>query len=205
MQLALSGEQCSGLLHYLDTLVKWNSVYNLTAIRDPLDMVARHLLDSLSLLPYLIGNRLLDVGSGAGLPGIPVAIARPDVAVTLLDSNNKKTRFLTHVRAQLRLENVTVVHHRVESFQPPDTYTTVTSRAFASLSAFVTQCNHLCDPDGEIVAMLGKVPNATETDQLERRVLALDPVCIPGNTLGEVAGIGARHIARVCPRVPISL
>lgn len=190
MGLSLSCGQQDKLLDYLNALIKWNRVYNLTAVRDPLEMVAKHLLDSLSLRPFVVGQQLLDVGSGAGLPGIPVAITRPDIAVTLLDSNSKKTCFLAYVKSQLQLENVTVIHHRVESFQSTIGYTTVTSRAFACLNTFVEQCGHLCDPAGEIIAMLGQAPACTEIEQLGGRVLALDPVSVPGVE-------GDRHIARV--------
>ncbi len=192
MRIELAPAQLDLLLEYLRQLCKWNSVYNLTAVRDPRDMVARHLLDSLSLLPYVTGDSLLDVGTGAGLPGVPVAIARPDMAVTLLDSNSKKTRFLTHIRSHLRLGNVKVAWDRVDRFQPDSRFATVTSRAFASLTSFVTQCEHLCRTDGEIVAMLGKEPDVAATDLLAGRVLALDQVTVPG------AG-GVRHIVRVRP------
>ncbi len=190
MHIELTPAQLDLLMVYLQQLHKWNSVYNLTAVRDPRDMVARHLLDSLSLLPYVTGDSLIDVGSGAGLPGIPVAIARPDVAVTLLDSNGKKTRFLKHIQSHLRLGSVKVVQRRVGQFQPDNQFATVTSRAFAPLSTFVTQCEHLCRPDGEIVAMLGRAPSIGSMDLLGAQVLALEPVTVPGVE-------GVRHIARV--------
>ena len=112
--LDLSETQIRQLLDYLALLAKWNKVYNLTALRDPAQMLSKHLLDSLALIPYLDAESLLDVGTGAGLPGIPVAICRPQMAVTLLDSNAKKTRFLQQVKAELKLSNVTIVHGRVE-------------------------------------------------------------------------------------------
>ena len=192
MQIELAPAQLDLLLDYLQQLHKWNSVYNLTAVRDPHDMVARHLLDSLSLLPWVTGDSLIDVGTGAGLPGIPVAIARPDVAVTVLDSNGKKTRFLRHIQSHLRLGSVKVVQCRVEQFQPDNRFATVTSRAFASLSTFVTQCEHLCRPDGEIVAMLGKATNIGSEGLLGAQAFALEPVTVPGVE-------GVRHIARVRP------
>ena len=119
LQLQLSDQQKNQLLDYLALLQKWNKVYNLTSVRDPQGMLTRHILDSLSLIPYLQCNSLLDVGSGAGLPGIPVAICFPQMAVTLLDSNIKKTRFLQQVKAELKLNNVTVIHGRVEQLTLP--------------------------------------------------------------------------------------
>ena len=117
LALTLSEQQQQQLLDYVVLLGKWNKVYNLTSVRDIDEMVSRHLLDSLAILPYLSGVSLLDVGSGGGLPGIPLSIARPDLAVTLLDSNSKKTRFLQQVKAELGLDNVTVVHVNFAHFQ----------------------------------------------------------------------------------------
>ena len=130
--LDLSETQIRQLLDYLALLVKWNKVYNLTALRDPAQMLSKHLLDSLALIPYLDAESLLDVGTGAGLPGIPVAICRPQMAVTLLDSNAKKTRFLQQVKAELKLSNVTIVHGRVEQVDLPK-FAINTARAFASV------------------------------------------------------------------------
>ena len=127
--LVLSTDQHQQLLDYVALLAKCNKVYNLTSVRVIDEMVSRHLLDSLAILPYLSGESLLDVGSGGGLPGIPVSIARPDLAVTLLDSNSKKTRFLQQVKAELKLANVTVVHARIEQADLPK-FEVVTARAF---------------------------------------------------------------------------
>ena len=193
MALNTTPAQRDTLLEYLRQLHKWNKVYNLTAIRDPLEMVGKHLLDSLSAVPFMLGDSVLDVGTGGGLPGIPIAIMRPDIAVTLLDSNQKKTRFLTHMQSHLQLDNVTVAPLRVEQFDPPAPFRTVTSRAFASLRTFVTQCNHLCRSDGEFVAMLGKAPEADDTASLNNRIIATVPISVPGVT-------GERHIARVRPQ-----
>ena len=192
MDVSVSQKQIDLLVEYIQQLDKWNSVYNLTAIRDVREMVGKHLLDSLSILPFIVGDSVIDVGTGAGLPGIPIAILRPDVGVTVLDSNSKKTRFLTHIRSHLRLDNVRVVHARVEQFTVHDCFTTVTSRAFASLSTFVTQCEHLCRADGEIVAMLGKMPGFDETVELVSRVIGIESIAVPG--VG-----GDRHIARIKP------
>lgn len=158
--VALSVEQEQQLLDYLVLLAKWNQTYNLTAVRAIEDMVARHLLDSLSILPYLQGDALLDVGSGAGLPGIPVAIARPDCDVTCLDSNGKKTRFMRQAVAELGLTRVSVVHQRVEAFRPPQGFPCLVSRAYASIADMLGQAGHLCHSGGCIVAMKGGHPDA---------------------------------------------
>lgn len=154
--LSLPDETLRQLLAYQAELLKWNSAYNLTAIRDPLQMVTRHLLDSLAVLPHVRG-RVLDVGAGAGLPGIVLAIAQPDLAVTTLDSNGKKARFMRHVVRTLGLRNVEVVEGRVESFESGARFDTIVSRAFASLNDFLTQTTHLLAPGGEWVAMKGKL------------------------------------------------
>ena len=147
-QLSLDAGLADSLLAYLELLQKWNKAYNLTAIRDPQDMVVLHLLDSLTVLPYLRGTAVLDVGTGAGLPGIPLAIANPDVAFTLLDTNGKKTRFIEYAVRQLCLANVRVEKSRIEEYAPPDKFTTIVSRAFSSLDASlasVTRCSGLTD------------------------------------------------------------
>lgn len=154
--LRLDPALAPGLLRYLGELVLWNKAYNLTAVRDPAEMVTRHLLDSLSLLPHVTG-RVLDVGSGAGLPGIPLAIARPDLAVTVLDSNGKKARFLRHAQRTLGLSNVEVIEDRVEKHRPPVPYDCVTSRAYASLKDFLDSTAPLAAAGGRWLAMKGKL------------------------------------------------
>lgn len=144
------------LLDFLRELVKWNRVYNLTAIRQPAEIVTRHFLDSLAILP-LVKGRLVDVGSGAGFPAIPLALARPGLAVTALDSNGKKARFLRHVQRTLEIPNLEVVELRVEEFRPADPFDVVASRAFASLADFVEATRHLVAPGGQWVAMKGKL------------------------------------------------
>lgn len=144
------------LLAYLAELERWNAAYNLTAVRDPLDMVSRHLLDSLAIHPYVRG-RMLDVGSGPGLPGIPLAIVQPELAVTTLDSNGKKARFMRHAVRALGLANVEVVEARVEDWRPAAPFDCVVSRAFASLTEFFEKTAHLVAPGGEWVAMKGKL------------------------------------------------
>lgn len=157
------------LITYLELLVKWNTIHNLTAVRDPLEMVARHVLDSLVLLPYFddfcqrrpLGRAtLLDVGTGAGLPGIPLALSRPEQTFVLLDSNQKKIAFIQHVILSLEMTNVVAVCERVEKYQPETPFDWVVSRAFASLSDFVRLSHHLCKRDGKLVAMKGVIDPA---------------------------------------------
>ena len=158
MNLSLDSEQISKLMAYLQLLIKWNKAYNLTAVRNPQEMVSRHLLDSLSVLPHLQSGALMDVGSGPGLPGIPVAICRPDIAVTTLDSNSKKTRFQVQVKAELGLDNLTVIHERVEKYRV-EPFKQVISRAFASLQDMIEWTEHLCASDGVFLAMKGLYPD----------------------------------------------
>lgn len=144
---------------YLELIAKWNRVHNLTAVRETDLMVVLHLLDSLSLLPHVgTAKTLLDVGTGAGLPGIPIAIARPDLPVTLLDSSHKKCAFLRQAKAELALENVRVVCERVEAWTPAERFDAVVSRAFSELADFVTQARHLVAPGGRLLAMKGVYP-----------------------------------------------
>jgi len=147
------------LLAYLALLDKWNRVYNLTAVRDAERMVSHHLLDSLGAVPFFQGETVLDVGSGGGLPGIPLAIARPELQVTLIDSIAKKTAFLLQAKAELGLKNLNVVTGRVEDFRPESGFDVVTSRAFSDLREFVTLTRHLLKPSGHWLAMKGLYPN----------------------------------------------
>lgn len=147
------------LASHIELVAKWNRVHNLTAVREADQMVVLHVLDSLSLLPHLGDARsVLDVGTGAGFPGIPVAIARPDLSVTLLDSSRKKCAFLEQAKAEIGLANVTVACERVEAWRPAQCYDTVVSRAFAELSDFVVQARHLVAPGGRLLAMKGVYP-----------------------------------------------
>lgn len=157
--LALPDGAEQKLLAYLALLDKWNRVYNLTAVRDAERMVSHHLLDSLAAVPYFQGETVLDVGSGGGLPGIPLAIARPDLQVTLIDSIAKKTAFLLQVKAELGLSNLTVVTSRVEDFRPETGFDVITSRAFSDLREFVTLTRHLLKPGGRWLAMKGLYPH----------------------------------------------
>lgn len=156
MALRLDGALAAPLLRYLGELVLWNKAYNLTAVRDPAEMVTRHLLDSLAVLPHARG-RVVDVGSGAGLPGIPLALANPALHVTLLDSNGKKARFLRHAQRQVPVTNAEVVEARAEAFRPPARFDTIVSRAFAALGDFLRTTAELAAPDGRWLAMKGKL------------------------------------------------
>ncbi|HET9044614.1 MAG TPA: 16S rRNA (guanine(527)-N(7))-methyltransferase RsmG [Burkholderiales bacterium] len=156
--LLLADTQVATLERYLDLLEKWNRVYNLTAIRERSRMVTHHLLDSLAVLPHVRGPRVLDVGSGAGLPGIPLAVAGPALHVTLLESNHKKSAFLTQAVAELQLANVQVVMERVESWQPEARFDTIVSRAFAELGEFASLAGRLLAPQGVLAAMKGVHP-----------------------------------------------
>lgn len=146
------------LLDYLALLHKWNKAYNLTAVRDPDEMVSRHLLDSLSILPFVEGQRWLDVGSGGGMPGIILTIMRPDTSFTLLDSNGKKTRFLAQVKMELGLNNLKVAQGRVEAFQTEAAFDGIVSRAFSSLVDFTQMTRHLGHAETRWLAMKGQYP-----------------------------------------------
>jgi 16S rRNA (guanine527-N7)-methyltransferase len=192
--LDIAAPQQRQLLDYLDLLQKWNRAYNLTAIRDPLAMVTRHLLDSLAVVPQLTGSHCLDVGTGAGLPGIPLAIAMPGRDFHLLDSNGKKTRFLFQVKTALGLANITVHQARVETLPASRQYDVIMSRAFASLAAMVAATRHLLAPGGCFLAMKGAWPQdelAAIEDQCV--VLGVEPLAVPG--LDE-----QRHLVRLALR-----
>lgn len=148
------------LLAFIDLLDKWNRVYNLTAIRDKEKMVTHHILDSLSVAPFLTGVDVLDVGSGAGLPGVPLALVSPERQFVLIDSNAKKTRFLQQAKAELGITNLTIETVRVEQYHPVKAFDTVLSRAFASISQFLLTAGALCKPGGAIIAMKGDYPTA---------------------------------------------
>lgn len=177
--LALSSAQQTQLLDFAALLLKWNKTYNLTALRDPAQVMSHHLLDSLAILPHVTSEPLLDVGSGGGLPGIPLAIARPDLAVRMVDSVQKKTVFLQQAAIQLALNNVTVDHARIENLQGQ--FGQISSRAFAELGTFVTLTRPLLAPGGRWLAMKGVVPEA-EMDALPAGVVleACIPLRVPG-------------------------
>lgn len=179
--LALAEKQQKMMLAYIELLSKWNQAYNLTAIRDPGQMICRHLLDSLAIADHCGGQRLLDVGTGAGLPGIPLAILFPEREFHLLDSNGKKTRFLFQVKTALGLDNITVHHARVESFQTIELFDVVLSRAFASLLDMVSSCGHLLNNSGRFLAMKGNYPRQ-ELLEVESlcEVASVDLLAVPG-------------------------
>lgn len=179
----LDARQHERLLGYLALLIKWNRAYNLTAVRNPDEMVSRHLLDSLSVVPFVAerGDDWLDVGSGGGMPGVPLAILFPERRFTLLDSNGKKTRFLTQAKLELGLDNLGVVNERVEAFRPEHPFAGIVSRAFSALEDFANWTRHLGDRDTHWLAMKGQRPD----DELARmpddfKVEAEHTLAVPG-------------------------
>ena len=179
--ISVGSQGLARLVEYVALLDKWNRVYNLTAIRDAERIVSVHLLDCLAVVPDLRGNRVLDVGSGAGLPGIPIALARPDIRVTMLDSSHKKAAFLRQAVAELQLKNAEIVCERAESWRPPKRFDCIISRAFAELSEFVKLTGHLLAPGGLLAAMKGIHPYE-EIEKLppEFRVTQVRRLVVPG-------------------------
>jgi 16S rRNA (guanine527-N7)-methyltransferase len=188
--LSLTAEQHARLLRYLALLQKWNRVYNLTAIRDEAKLVSHHLLDSLAVVPHLRGHRVLDVGTGAGLPGIAIAVASPAVEVVMLDSNHKKLAFVTQAVGELGLSHASVERTRVEQWHPARGFDTVISRAFAELPDFARLAGHLLAPGGRLLAMKGLHPHEEIVGLPEgfscEQVLTL-----------KVPGMDARHLVVV--------
>ncbi|EAZ7775926.1 16S rRNA (guanine(527)-N(7))-methyltransferase RsmG [Salmonella enterica subsp. enterica serovar Woodinville] len=156
--ISLTDHQKTLLVAYVDMLHKWNKAYNLTSVRDPNEMLVRHILDSIVVAPYLQGQRFIDVGTGPGLPGIPLAIVLPDAHLTLLDSLGKRVRFLRQVQHELKLENITPVQSRVEAYPSEPPFDGVISRAFASLNDMVSWCHHLPGEKGRFYALKGQLP-----------------------------------------------
>ena len=188
MDLGVATDAQARLLHFVALLEKWNRVYNLTAVREPAQMVTRHLLDSLAIAPYVRGARVLDIGTGAGLPGIPLAVMMPAREFVLLDSNSKKTRFVTQAVAELGLRNVEVVAARVEKYIPATQFDTLIARAFSSLGELVAAAGHLAAADGVYLAMKGVYP--------EEELAALPAEFAVQETAAlNVPGLdGARHV-----------
>ena len=166
--LPIDEQKQQKLLAYLALMQKWNKVHNLTAVRDADEMVVLHLLDSLAVLPFIDGKSLLDVGSGAGLPGIPLAICLPELKVTVIDSNQKKVSFMRQAKAELGIANLEVLGGRVEEIQPDHKFDIVISRAFSDLSLFISLTYQLCDAHGKWLAMKGVYPDA-ELVELEQK------------------------------------
>lgn len=165
MGLTMERGAREGLLSYLELLLKWNRSFNLTAVREPLEMVSRHLLDSLSIYSYVEGPSVLDVGTGPGLPGIPLALLLPEKSFSLLDSNGKKIRFVRQAAMELGLKNLTVVHQRIEEYRPPKAFDTLMARAFMSLGDLYSLCERLLLPGGCLLAMKGTANSVNEESE----------------------------------------
>ncbi|WP_297361363.1 16S rRNA (guanine(527)-N(7))-methyltransferase RsmG [Acidiferrobacter sp.] len=193
--LAADADTETRLLSYLETLARWNRVFNLTAIHDPEDMVERHILDSLAILPHLPTGRLLDMGSGAGLPGIPIAVLQARRSVTLLDRSRKRMDFLTEVVARLALTQVALAHGRVEDHAPEAPYAVITARAFASLNDIALSAGRLLAQGGVIAAMKGALPT-------EELATLAPPFTIQAVHALEVPGLAAKRHLVVLARDP---
>lgn len=179
--IAASTEQKALWLAYVALLDKWNRTYNLTAVRDPREMVGRHILDSLSIAPHAAGQRLLDVGAGAGLPSIPLAILWPERAITALDSNGKKVRFMQQARTELGLSNFSAVQSRAEDFRSEPLFDTIVSRAYASLADFVCSSQHLLADGGSFLAMKAVLePGELSAVPKPYKVSSCLPLHVPG-------------------------
>lgn len=176
---------------YLRLLARWNQAFNLTSIRDPLEMVPLHILDSLTVRPLLAGSRILDVGCGAGLPGIPLALTEPSREFTLLDATEKKIRFVRQAIGVLKLRNARADHSRIEDYKAVPPFDTILCRAFAALPDFINGAAHLLAPGGQFLAMKGRLPEA-ELGQLPVgwQAVAVTPVAVPGLD-------AERHVIRV--------
>ncbi len=193
LSLAHTDHQLDQLHAYLALLHKWNRAYNLTAVREPAQMVSRHLLDSLAVAPWLQGAHFADVGTGAGLPGIPLAIMRPESRFELIDSNGKKIRFVTQAINELKLGNTHATQCRVEEHRPQRGYDAVTSRAFAALTDMAQGCSHLLAPDGVLLALKGLYPDdEIQALPAQYRIEASHELHVPGET-------GQRHLIIIKP------
>ena len=190
--ISLSEAQCTAMQCLLTELNDWNQRINLTAIRDPQQQVTKHLLDSLSIQPYLRGTRIADIGTGAGFPGLPLALVNPDKQFVLIDSVNKKLRFVEHAARAMGLTNVGVMHTRAQDYRPPQRFDCVVSRAVGSIENFVKWCGHLCVGGGRLLAMKGRYPDAELSDLPNGwKVAAIHALVVPG--LDE-----QRHLVEIC-------
>ncbi|CAA9892412.1 methyltransferase, SAM-dependent methyltransferase, glucose-inhibited cell-division protein [Candidatus Methylobacter favarea] len=178
LNLNISKDKVELLLAFIKLIEKWNKAYNLTAVRNREEMVRLHLLDSLAIIPYLEGKRVIDIGTGAGLPGIPLAICLPETRFALLDSNAKKTRFVQQAVLELKLKNVEVCPNRVETYHPEKSFNTVIARAFAALPNIVKSAAHVLSRDGVLLAMKGRRPDS-ELEQLALKTTVI-PIRVPG-------------------------
>lgn len=174
---------CTAYLSYLELLAKWNKAYNLTAVKEPEAMLSRHILDSLSVHTFIKGEHCLDIGTGAGLPGLILALAQPEKHWTLLDSNIKKTRFLQHLKAQLNISNVDIIHSRIEELKTENGYSTIICRAFSSLADFYSASHHLLQDKGCLLAMKADLEEIELSDvkKLIKNV-AINELHVPGET-----------------------
>ncbi len=178
LKLTADEKQIDLLLTFIKLIEKWNKAYNLTAVRDQEDMVRLHLLDSLAILPYIEGNHIADIGTGAGLPGVPLAIFLPNIEFTLVDSNSKKTRFVQQAILELQLKNVTVVHSRVENIQIDKPFSSLILRAFSNMQNIITLTRHLIDKQGIVFAMKGQNPSEELANFTEQYTII--PIKVPG-------------------------
>lgn len=191
LDIEITGAQLDKLKQYVSLLQRWNKTYNLTAIRDPNEMIPAHIFDSLVVAPYIEGKQCLDVGSGAGLPGIPLAILQPDRHFTMLDTNGKKTRFIQQAIIDLGLGNADVVQSRVEEWQPEHKYAGIISRAFSSISDFINGCHMHLAEGGTFYAMKGQFPH-------EEMALLPDGFALVGQHALEVPFLtGERHLLKI--------
>ena len=191
--LSLTPDKIDALLSYVALLDRWNKTYNLTAIRDRERIITHHLLDSLAITNFVEGPRVLDMGTGPGLPGIPLAIVLPETNFVLLDSNGKKTRFLVQAKSELGLSNVEVVHGRVEDYRPNDPFNTITARAFAALADMLDWSRHLCHANGRYLLMKGRL-SQEEIGAIPEDFSVIDtrPLLVPGVE-------GERHLVIIAP------
>ena len=192
--LSISDQQQQQMIEYLKLLTKWNKAFNLTSITDRKEMVIKHLLDSLIALPWIKGTSVLDVGTGAGIPGVPLAIAKPELSFTVLDSNGKKTRFIKQAISELGIQNVQVAQARTENFHPESPFQQIICRAYSSLTKFVEQTGSMMHPSIELLAMKGQFPTS-EIEELPNSVVVEDQIELSVPYLHE-----QRHLIILKPR-----